>query len=326
MEIVKKIIQENKGFIKPLLIPAEYMIGPSISNPSIFNFNGIILVNLRNLNYILYHSEKNLHEHIWGPLLYVHPEDDQTLTTHNIFCELTDDLSIKKYSRIDTSKLDVEPIWEFVGLEDGRIVIWENKLFLTGVRRDTTPNGIGRMELSQLSIEDGHHVKEIHRERIPAPSPDTTYCEKNWMPILDRPYHFVKWTNPTEVVKYCPESKTTETVSLTPYQNFNTSDLRGGSQVIRYQDKYLAVLHEVALYSSPLKKKDGSYFHSFCLWDENFNLIKVSPRFNFLGAKIEFTCGLCEKNDDFLITFGFQDNAAFVLSVKKDFIMDFIHE
>ena len=32
------------------------------------------------------------------------------------------------------------------------------------------------------------------------------------MPIIDMPWHFVKWCNPVEVVKYDPETRTTTTV------------------------------------------------------------------------------------------------------------------
>ena len=54
MELVKKALASG-GEIKELLIPPEDMIGPSLSNPTIFNYNGRIIVNIRNLNYILYH-------------------------------------------------------------------------------------------------------------------------------------------------------------------------------------------------------------------------------------------------------------------------------
>ena len=322
MELVKKALK-NGGAIYPLLLPPDKLPGPSIANPSIINYNGKILVNLRVLNYILYHSETNLNEHPYGPMLYLHPESDQTLTTYNIFCELDDDLSIKAYSQIDSSDLDVEPLWEFIGLEDGRIVSWDDKLFLCGVRRDTTTNGVGRMELSELFAE-ANTIKEVSRVRIPAPPPDESYCEKNWMPIVDKPYHFVKWTNPTEVVKFDPKTKTTETMILGEYQDLDSFDLRGGSQVLRMGDHYIALLHETYLYRSEADRKDGTYYHRFILWDENFKIVKLSERFNFLGAKVEFSCGMCKKHEDFLITFGFQDNASFLLKVKQNFIMDML--
>lgn len=51
------------------------------------------------------------------------------------------------------------------------------------------------MELSLISSG----AKETERSRIEPPT--KSYCEKNWMPILDMPFHYVKWTSPTEVVK-----------------------------------------------------------------------------------------------------------------------------
>ena len=39
-----------------------------------------------------------------------------------------DTLSIKTYYKIDTSQLDVEPLWDFVGLEDARLVKWDDKI------------------------------------------------------------------------------------------------------------------------------------------------------------------------------------------------------
>jgi predicted GH43/DUF377 family glycosyl hydrolase len=42
--------------------------------------------------------------------------------------------------------------------------------------------------------------------------------------------------------------------------------------------------------------------------------------------KIEFSCGLAEYRDDFLITFGAQDNAAYILRISKSFVEEFINE
>ena len=42
--------------------------------------------------------------------------------------------------------------------------------------------------------------------------------------------------------------------------------------------------------------------------------------------KIEFCCGLAEYKDNFLITFGAQDNAAYILKVSKSVVEDFINE
>jgi hypothetical protein len=315
---------EGGGALYPLLVPRESAPGPSLSNPTILvSKENEIFVNLRNLNYVLYHSERGVFEHSWGPLCYLHQESDQRLVTNNVLCRLDSSLNIISHKVVDTSFLDETPLWEFVGLEDGRLVDWENKLFLSGVRRDTTTNGQGRMELSEIVVKN-NKVIEKSRMRIPAPAPDTSYCEKNWMPVLDRPYTFVKWTNPTEVVKFNPEDKTCKTILISERKPFETPDLRGGSQVIAFEGHYLAIVHEVCLYKSEAGRKNADYKHRFVVWNKNFELIEVSDAFKFMGAKIEFCCGMAEHQEKLLITFGFQDNAAYLLSMPKQILGRFL--
>lgn len=317
--LVKKCL-ENGGFIKPLLVPMDSMIGPSLSNPTILVSKiGEILVNLRNLNYVLYHSESGIFEHSWGPLCYLHQENDQRLVTNNILCKLDENFNIKSSKIIDTTFLDENPMWEFVGLEDGRLAEWDDKLFLSGVRRDTTVNGVGRMELSEI-VYKKDKVIEKSRQRIPAPGADNSYCEKNWMPVLNKKYTYVKWTNPTEVAEFNPDDKTCKTIVLSEHKKLDTRDLRGGSQVIFLNDLYLALVHEVDLYSSEAGRKNAVYTHRFIVWNKDFEVIEISDPFSFMGAKIEFCCGMAEHQDKLLITFGFQDNAAYLLGMPKNFL------
>jgi len=317
---------KNGGIIKPLTIPFEYTKGTGLFNPSVFvDEEENILVNIRHCQYTLYHSEKGNYEHIWGPLIYLNPENDISLTTTNFFCKLDSELNIEEFHQVDTSELDEKPLWEFVGLEDSRIVKWDGKYFLCGVRRDTTRNGVGRMELSELKYVS-EKVKEISRQRIPAPGKDDTYCEKNWMPILDQPYHYVKWSNPVEIVKYNPADKTCKTTFLGEYDESINIPLRGGSQVIPYKDGYLAIHHITHLFKSKQDRKNATYRHQFTYWDKNWKVIKRSKIFDFMGAEIEFACGMAKYNKDYIITFGFQDNAAFALKISEDALENFIND
>jgi hypothetical protein len=320
-----KFALNNGGKIKPLLIDSQDLSGPSLTNPSVMVLNGKIIVNIRNVNYTLYHSELNRFEHMWGPLSYIHPENDLKLRTTNYIAELDDDLDIFYYSKIDTSKFDTyEPQWEFVGLEDVRLVEWNNKLYGIGVRRDLDTKGTGRMEISELEIE-GSEVKEVSRYRIPGPPPDDEYCMKNCTPIVDKPFHLLKWTNPTTLMKFDPQEKTTEVFDTNSYTP-GYKDMRGGSQVIPYENGYLTIIHETDLYKSEQGKKDATYRHRFVYWDKEFKERKFSKIFSFLNMKIEFCCGLAEYENDFLITFGAQDNAAYILKVSKEIVGDFINE
>lgn len=293
-------------------------------NPSIFIDDGKILVNIRNVNYTFYHSEKKLYQHQWGPLTYVHPENDMHLRTWNWYCELDSEFNIIRYHKVDTSKFDTyEPMWDFVGLEDARIFRWEDKLYLSGVRRDTTTNGQGRMELSEIVVND-NGVKEISRVRIEPPNDPNSYCEKNWMPIIDKPYHYVKWTSPTEVVKVDPQTGKSETISTSKYLQF-PRDLRGGSQVIKYKDYYIAVTHEVEFLKSEVGRKDAIYLHRFIVWDKDFNIFAYSKEFSFMDAHVEFCIGMELIDDNFIFTFGYQDNAAYIMKCPCQVVVDFLN-
>jgi hypothetical protein len=328
MNLVQKSVQQG-GKLTPLIIPAAITGGTGLMNPSIFiDDDGDIMCILRHINYTLYHSENDQRfPSIWGPLSYLHPEEDQHLRTTNYLCKLDEDFNIVNFCLIDTSKLDVTPIWEFVGLEDTRLVKWEGKYYGTGVRRDTTTNGQGRMELSELEIDKkAWTAKEVSRLRIPAPIDENSYCEKNWMPVLDKPFHYVKWSNPTELVRTYPNlPPRCEQVSLKEGTKTH-SDQRGGSQLIRWGEYYIAITHEVVLSKNYIGQKDGVYRHRLCVWNTDFTLIGVSPEpWSFLDAKIEFVCGAAN-NGDLLLSWGFQDNAAFILSVPSQVVEEMIRE
>lgn len=313
-----KYALENGGSIHPLIIPPEYTNGTGLMNPSILIHNNEILVNIRHVNYTLYHSEGKTFQHKYGPLQYLHPENDVTLRTKNFICTLNNNYEVDKIYPVNTSKLDVEPLWEFIGLEDARLCYWDDKLYMTGVRRDTTTHGEGRMELSEIVLEDNEY-KEISRVRIPAPGDNNSYCEKNWMPILEKPYHYIKWTNPTEIAFYNQENKTTISEIKSHYIPCDY-DFRGGSQILKIADYHVAIIHDLNLFKSEQGNKDALYRHRFVIWDKDFNLIDFSDRFSFMDGDIEFSCGMAIEGRYFLITFGFQDNSAFLLKLPIETI------
>ncbi len=324
------------GSLHPLILPKEVLGNESgIMNPSIFIHKGKILVNVRHVNYILYHSEGKRFPHQWGPLVYVHPENDVTLRTHNVLCELDSNLNLKTAQRVNMV-LDTEPTWNFIGLEDARLFSWNDKLYLCGVRRDCYDDkGKGRMEMAEIDFVDGEW-KEISRNPIPAPGDDSSYCEKNWMPVLDMPNHFVKWTNPVQLVEYDIENRTTTDV-INDKDKYvpMPKDFRGGSQVIRInENQRMAFVHETNLLRDPFGRKDGNYAHKVVIWDNDWNIQHVSREFHFMGTyydhvrsqdyNIEFVTGCAIHGDNILVSFGWQDNASYILRIPQKVFFDFL--
>ena len=129
---------------------------------------------------------------------------------------------------------------------------------------------------------------------------------------------------PSRDIPQNPNNITSDSIIVDNYEKLNY-DLRGGSQVISYKDGYLALNHITYLYKSKAGRKDGTYRHQFTYWDKDWNVIKRSPIFDFMGAKIEFSCGLIKYEDNYLITFGFQDNSSYILKVPEKVLEDFIN-
>jgi hypothetical protein len=323
------------GKIAPLIVPAEMTEGTGLMNPSIFvDDDGDVLVNVRHVNYIFYHSEhKQRFPAHWGPLSYLHPENKMVLATTNFLCKLGDDLQVEKIAKVDMA-LDIPPVWEFVGLEDARLVKWEGEYFLCGVRRDCVPEqtgqpGEGRMEYTKINLDkEAWTATEVMRKRIPAPGADNGYCEKNWMPVLDKPYNFIKWTMPTQLVESFPynETMTCEEVFVKDCLPA-PADQRGGSQIVRWGDYYLTFTHEVNLWYNYLSQKDATYRHRLVVWDTDFNFLGLSPQpLTFLDAYVEFCTGAALYKGDLLVSFGYQDNAAFALQMPKSIVDELITE
>ena len=313
---LSKIVINKGGSITPLIIPSELTDGTGLCNVSIFiDDNGDVLANIRHVHYTLYHSEFNQKFYCkWGALAYLNPEDDVVLKTGNYLCKLDPKtLEVLTYQKIDTSTFDIDPVWTFVGLEDARVMKWDNILYICGVRRDIKPDGEGRMELCEIDW-DTDKCREISRDRIAPPS-EHTYLEKNWAAIIDMPYHFVRWANPLEVVKINPDECSSEIIISKDDKLQLPRGLRGSSQVIPLGNEgdRVTITHEVDFFHHPGQHKDAYYYHRFIVWDKDWNLKRLSAPFSFMDTRIEFNTGLAIQGNDFLITYGYQDNAAYAL-------------
>lgn len=313
------------GELFPINVSAEDSARLGICNPSIFDDGDKIYISLRNVNYMLFNNKNKKYQTFFGEGVYATPDDDLHLRTRNYLAEYDlETNSIKSYNLIDTSDFDIEPKWDFIGLEDVRLVRWNNKLYATGCRRDVKENGESRMELSEIDPKTG---KELSRVRINAPGDNTSYCEKNWVPVLDMPFHYIKWTNPTELVKVNPETGECQSLFVKE-QNQDilktNRALRGSSQIIPFGNGYIALMHEVDLSQTELKRKDCRYYMKWIMFDKEFNITHASDEFNFLNFDIEFTNGLMYKDNYFYIPFAVMDNISFLLKVEKNIVCNFI--
>lgn len=300
---------------------------PGWCNPSIMwdeqdqDFKMII----RNVNYVLHGATDPVKNWSgWGPVYYSIPgEDGRNLKTQNfIGANKNPETDPWTFKLIKTDAY--KPIWEFQGEEDARIVRWDDKLYTTGVRRDDNKDGRGRMELMRIS--DGNY-QEVTRVKVKALN-EESYCEKNWMPIKDMPFHYVQLANPTVVVKTNPKTGKTEEVVRKERVGGMVDEkfdlLRGSSQVIRWGDYWMALVHTCELWFTASGRKFARYCHVFVLWDNDWNIVRMSPLFSFANYNVEFTCGLEYHDGKFYIPFAIEDNFVFLMTVEEEVIRKFI--
>jgi hypothetical protein len=62
------------------------------------------------------------------------------------------------------------------------------------------------------------------------------------------------------------------------------------------------------------------------VWDKEFNFVGLSKEFAFMDTPIEFCVGAAPIGDNLLVSFGVQDNSAFVLEVPNKVINELIEE
>lgn len=316
---------DSGGIISKLSISPQDARGLAVTNPSVAMVDGRLLAILRGLNYVLWQCP--VYPSAWGPLAYMHSEVDRTLTTVNYLAELDPEtLRVSRYARIDTSALDQPPQWEFVGKEDARLTWWNGQTWITGVRRDNNTTGVGRMEASRVEVDwDAMTAVEVERHLIPAPK-DDSYCEKNWMPLSDIPFHYVKWTFPTEIVKAGLDG-TSETLFLVESDISAPADQRGSSQVFQWGELLVAITHEVDLFAHRNWARDAVYRHRIVVWDENFKVVGISKdNFSFMDGRIEFCAGAAVVGGDLVVSYGFQDNCAYALRVPGKVVDRMIEE
>lgn len=309
------------GTIKELDIPEHTSEFPGLCNPSIYNDNGNLKCILRSVNFILHNSNKpNIGN--FGCTQYINRDiDDRLLKTRNFLLDIDSDLNIINYKLIEPI-IDHTPQWEFVGEEDMRLFRWNSKLYGCGVVRDDNSTGVGRMRLSRLSEKNYQEISQIKLD-----DSSYEYCEKNWVPILDLPYHFIRNTYPdTEIIRVDPKKGTCRTIINQPQHIALNHDmmLRGSSQVLKIDNYYISLVHSCNLYFDYAQHKYARYYHQFVIWDADWNIIKVSRLFSFSDHNIEFSNGMCEYDNNIIISFAISDNSAYLLKFPKQTLKEFI--
>lgn len=226
-------------------------------------------------------------------------------------------------------------------LEDLRVFRWNDRLWAVAA----THGGISTtMSIRQALLElngDGDEVLRVHVQ-------PSTRQEKNWMPCVERDeLRLVYATDPVVTLRATVEADgrvdTLPRADATPQM---TSHVRGGSQLIPWEDGYLAVVHQVhkpprtppahnhmlSSFWPPVLKDPIAgvtpviYLHHFVKFNRELTRSELSAPFYFTRVGIEFCCGLVVLGSKLVLSFGVADCEAWLAEVQVDAVRALFNE
>jgi hypothetical protein len=301
--LVEYCFNKDKHAVIRYIEPFEQnSLFPSTANPSIVydEKRDCFWLNIRKTSYTLHTTNKDYNPggH-WGDLIYsICSDRGSRLETTNAVACLKDPM-FSKFEYKYIKEIERPHIWDFVGNEDVRLAVWNNKLYETYIIRDDNKTGVSRVHYSELDPET---MEEKTKVRLAGRNNDTSYCEKNWMPVADRPFTFISEAD--------PEHKFLKQFDM----------MRGSSQLVPYKDGYISIIHTCQMWYSPNGRKSARYLHAFAYFDNELKLKDISGLFSFMDRPVEFCCGMTRKGKNFYITFSLQDNVSFILKTNEDTI------
>lgn len=308
-----KFALDNGGVNYPIDIPNTLKRGAISTNPSCVVYKDDLLVNTRLVNYVKAYL---INDYKYGDFssnqdffYSVNGYNSQNV----IGCFVNGSLNRCRYLG-ETQGL--YPVY-YTGLEDVRLVVWNEKLYAYGTRLDVTD----RIAICFYELNDDF---QIVKETI-VDSPTHSFTEKNWAAVEDRPFTFVYFTNPQTIIEVNPEDGTTKILSDNKEFANAPHHLRGNSNVIRFDDnRYIELVHETR-FNEVNGATSINYYLAFVLYDNDLNIIHASELFNFTQSLCEFSCGMCIQGDNVYIAYSELDASANMIMVSKDKLLEFIY-
>ncbi len=190
-----------------------------------------------------------------------------------------------------------------VGFEDCRLFWWRGAWHLVANCREVSHDALERMVL--LRIDDDQLA-----DLVVFPGQVTGRREKNWMPfVVDDRLLLVYGCHPFVVVEWDPDAgRLRERCRIATPTSF--AAFGGGSQGVPVEGGHLFVVHQV--------ERSGTrrlYEHRLFQIDDELRPVALSRPFALQRYGVEFCAGMAAWGDDLLLSYGTQDQRAWLASV-----------
>lgn len=259
-------------------------------NPSIAkDGDGRLAVIVRCVNYLLGEEDG-----IWF-------REDPGPNTHNYFGFLDDDLRQQELIKVDDDEIRKMRAPARDGLEDARLFWWDNDWWFVCTALHHGPRTRGTMALARLRGLRVGHFEFLH-------SPHGRDIEKNWaVCINDKSLSVVYSHHPSESYELAPNRHRLHIGHCQALDGWS-----GGSQLIRYGDDWISVVHQRRKHRSRVY-----YTHRLVRYDHNLCPVHVGREFYFRGSQVEFCAGLVEHRGEYVMSFGVKDREAWLVRITK---------
>lgn len=309
MRYLSSIFMQNGGSCRPLTTQHTGLNGEfwANTNISISSYKGNIISNTRLANYTyipLFASDKVMRIEFSG---------DSIISSCNAIGPIDSKLLV--YDVFGKNALNWGSV-SFTGLEDVRLVVWNDILYGIGFRPDVIQNKV----IAQL-IEYNDDFTINHSWFLNT----NKYMEKNWQPVEDKPFTFMYDPDKSSLLvldidklHVADDNNMPTIINEIQTQDF-THILSGSSQVIKLtNDWYLSICHTSHRYKDGNMYDHWVYNHYFVIYDKDMNKVWQSVPFRFVCDCMEFTCGMCGNNDNIYISFSMYDGITHLLSIPID--------
>ena len=224
------------------------------------------------------------------------------------FAELDEELQIKQMFELEcVGELSFKR-----GVEDGRLFWRDGGWQMTGVILEKPHTPVARMGLFKIDTV-AHHATLV--EKYPGIADNVV--EKNWgvvagesVPEFDYVY------SPNSIFKNGKIKKLKEPGQF--------KGIRGGTQLIPWEDGYLAVGHITRVVGKRIfnhmtfsvqEPKLRDYTHVFIKYKKSGEIERISEEFIFNTGGVEFASGLIERDGKIIITYGHNDAEGWMASL-----------
>ena len=314
---------KHGGRLLPLMSNPHLTHGRALLNPCVTKFkSNRYFVTIRLTNFIL-PPEINAANRSHRQVLI--DNKGASFKSEAIGVLIDEDLRVVNESKIDFAESD--PQWIYHGIEDLRLATWNDKVYASGTRRDFQSDGRGRIEIVELEPnEDYSKWRETDKTIPKLDDQQFSYVEKNWAPVQDQPFSFIRWNLPTQIIELRDWQSGQSNLRSEESTSFEFQpELRGGTQLVRWGNQYLSFVHQSFGQKSYLGATAITYRHRLVSWNSQLKIQNVSRQaFGVMSGQVEFLSGATPFKDGLLLSFGFQDACAYLLELPRAAVEELI--